>query len=127
VSPGPADASQQRAAACEASPAPEPLVVGALRVEVTRSCARRDLYDLRLGRPIDPALREALAPWGSLQGSAALWVVDAPGRYRITVAPAAGRVVILPRMEPSRAEQRAHATEFFAWLEAQVSSWTAPR
>jgi hypothetical protein len=92
------------------------LTVGGLAVSVTRSCARRDLYDLRLGRPLPARLRERLVERGDASGSSVLWVLDVSGRHRVTIAAGSGRIVLLPRMEPSREEQRAAATEFFQWL-----------
>jgi len=99
----------------------ETLQVGALEVRVTRSCARRDLYDLRAGRPLPSALREELSARGAASGSALLWIVDVPGVHRITVAPATGRVVVLPRMEPERPAQRAAALELAQWISGRLA------
>jgi hypothetical protein len=92
------------------------LALGGFTVSVTRSCARRDLYDLRLGRALPARLRERLGERGDASGSSALWVLDAPGRHRVTIAAGSGRIVLLPRMAGSRDEQRVAATEFFQWL-----------
>ncbi|MBL8684711.1 MAG: hypothetical protein JNK05_36380 [Myxococcales bacterium] len=96
------------------------LQIGSLSVSVTRSCVRRDLYDLTVGRALDAALRGELERWGAVRGPPNLWVIDVPQRHRITIAPAIGRVVILPRIERSRDEQSAHATEFLRWFEQAV-------
>ena len=99
----------------------ETLYVGSLEVRVTRSCARRDLYDIRAGRPLPDTLRAELSARGAATGSALLWVVDVPGVHRITVAAATGRIVVLPRMEPERPAQRAAALELAQWIEERLA------
>lgn len=94
--------------------------VGALDVRVTRSCARRDLYDARAPGPLPRALRDALAARGALTGNDALWVIDVPGVHRITVSAASGRIAILPRMEPERAAQRAAVIELLTWIDERA-------
>lgn len=95
---------------------PETLHVGALEVRVTRSCARRDLYDMRAGRALPRELRAELSARGTASGGDALWIVDVPGVHRITAAAATGRIVVLPRMEPERPAQRAAALELARWI-----------
>lgn len=95
--------------------------VGTLAVRVTKSCARRDLYDARAPGPLPLALRDVLAARGSLAGNDALWIVDVPGVHRITVSAATGRIVILPRMEPERPAQRAAVMELLAYVDEQLA------
>ena len=96
--------------------------IGALEVRVTRSCARRDLYDARAPGPLPLALRDALAGRGTLAGTDALWIVDVPGVHRVTVSAASGRIVILPRMEPERAAQRAAVDELVGWIDRALAA-----
>ena len=96
-------------------------------VLVLPSCARRDLYELRLGVALPPALRERLRERGELTGNDVLWVLDVPGRHRVTIARATGRIVVLPRMEPTRAQQRADVVDLVSWLRGALDGPSAAR
>ena len=55
--------------------------VGSLDVRVTRSCARRDLYDVRAPGALPIALRAAMVArteGATLAGNDLLWVIDVP-------------------------------------------------
>jgi hypothetical protein len=82
----------------------EELSVGPLLVRVKYNCLQRDLYDVTLGEPFPPGLPAAL---GADAGGAPLHVIDVPGVHRLTLAPAAGRVVVMPKLKTERADQRA--------------------
>ena len=84
----------------------EELSVGPLLVRVKYNCLRRDLYDVTLGEPFPPGLHAALGgdPGGAPR---ALHVIDVPGVHRLTLAPAAGRIVVMPKLKTERADQRA--------------------
>jgi hypothetical protein len=100
---------------------------GGWTVRVMPSCARRDLYELRLGDALPPSLRERLHERGELTGNDVLWVLDVPGRHRVTIARAIGRIVVLPRMEPTRAQQRADVVDLVSWLRAALDGPSAAR
>lgn len=104
------------------APAPELLSIDGLEVRVTRSCARRDLYELRLGRRLPLSLRTKMTELGVATGNDVLWIVDVAGAHRITVAAATGRIVVLPRMEPERSSQRAAAIAFTRWLASELAA-----
>jgi hypothetical protein len=89
----------------------EELELGALTVVVRHSCIRRDLYELSSKAPYGLALKERLAQRGAMRGSDALYVVEIEGVHQITVASAAGRIVVMPRIETERADQRAAVLE----------------
>jgi hypothetical protein len=86
------------------------LRVGPLTVQVKHSCVRRDLYEIHTPAPLPAEVRSCLARYGTMRGTDRLYVVEVPEVHQITVAPAAGRVVIVPRMQPARTEQRRAAT-----------------
>jgi hypothetical protein len=96
----------------------EVLEVG--RVALTRryGCIRRDQYELRAPEPFPEALREALAARGSIRGNAALYVLDVPHSFQLTVAPRAGRALLVPRLSSNAAAQRRDALEVAAVLDA---------
>jgi hypothetical protein len=85
--------------------------VGTVRVLVRYGCTRRDQYELRNEQPFPDALRERLAVRGVVRGTSALFTVDVAGVHQLTVAPASGRLVIMPRLSTGRAAQRAAAVE----------------
>jgi hypothetical protein len=85
------------------------LRVGALSITVKHSCIRRDVYDMTLGRAFPAGLRAALEPLGATRGGDALYVIDVEGVHQITVAAAAGRMVVMPKLATERADQRAAA------------------
>lgn len=87
----------------------EELLVGQVRVVVRHSCARRDMYDLRAPGPLPTSTCTALGALGQLRGGPSLFVVDVEGVHQLTVAPATGRVVVMPRQSTSRPAQRAAA------------------
>lgn len=82
----------------------EELRVGPLLVRVKYCCLQRDLYDVTLGEPFPPSLPAAL---GAGSAPRALHVIDVPGVHRLTLAPDAGRVVVMPKLKRERADQRA--------------------
>lgn len=82
------------------------LSVGPLAITIKHSCVRRDLYDMTLGRAFPPALRAELAPLGATRGSDALYVIEVEGVHQITVASAAGRIVVMPKLATERSQQR---------------------
>jgi hypothetical protein len=85
--------------------------VGPVRVTVRYSCVRRDQYELVVRSALPAELMERLAKAGSVRGSPALYVIDVPAAYQLTVAAGAGRIVLMPRLTTERAAQRAHALD----------------
>lgn len=92
--------------------------VGRVQVQVKYGCVRRDQYDMRVPPPLPSALRAELARRGSVRGGDALYVVEIEGVHQVTVAPAQGRVVVMPRMGCERDAQRAAADELARTLDA---------
>ncbi len=83
--------------------------VGLVRVVVRYGCARRDQYELRAERPFPSSAVSRLQGLGSVRGSLVLFTVDVEHTHQLTVAPQAGRVVIMPRMSVARDDQRQNA------------------
>ncbi|MCC6554470.1 MAG: hypothetical protein IT372_15940, partial [Polyangiaceae bacterium] len=84
------------------------------------SCSRRDQYELTAPGPFPPALRERLAGRGAITGGAALWMLDVPGAYQLTVAPLAGRALLVPRLSTEPPAQRSAAIEIAAAIDAAL-------
>lgn len=99
-------------------------VIGAVRVYVRYGCVRRDQYELR-SAPLPPQLRDELAQNGTVRGSEVLYVVDVEGVHQITVAPARGRVLVMPRLSRERAEQRRAADGVAAIVDASLRRTTS--
>lgn len=93
--------------------------IGAVRVYVRYGCVRRDQYELRAA-PLPPQLRDELARTGTVRGSEVLYVVDVEGVHQITVAPAQGRVLVMPRLSRGREEQRRAADGVAALVDASL-------
>src|SRR5690349_14340972 len=97
------------------------LSVGPVRVVVRYSCARRDMYELKAPAPLPGALRASLTELGALRGTDVLYVVDVAQTHQITVAPATGRIVIMPRLTAPRDKQRASALEVASLVASLVA------
>ena len=84
------------------------LVVGRIRVAVRYGCARRDQYELDVGRALPFGLRAQLAalPGATDKGTELLYVVELAGIHQITVASSRGRIVVMPRLSTERPAQR---------------------
>jgi hypothetical protein len=99
----------------------ETFAVGAITITRRYSCIRRDQYELRAAGPFPPALRDALVPRGAITGGPALYVLDVPGAYQLTVAPAAARALLMPRLSTDAALQRASALDVAGLLDALIA------
>lgn len=91
------------------APPIEELWIGPVRVVVRYGCVRRDQYELLTTEPFPASLRQHLEPLGVIRGSAVLYTVDVANTHQLTVAPARGRMVIMPRLSVERAQQRQSA------------------
>ncbi|MEM7152750.1 MAG: hypothetical protein AAF799_07900 [Myxococcota bacterium] len=81
--------------------------VGPVQVRVSHSCARRDVYELSTSPPLSEAAMEWLRGRGVAKvDSPALLIVEVAGVHQLTVAPALGRVVAMPKLATERPEQR---------------------
>lgn len=80
---------------------------GAVEIRVRHSCIRRDLYELSTTAPLPEPVIEALRKRGTVKAdSAALVIVEVAGVHQLTIAPGQGRVVIMPKLATTRAQQR---------------------
>lgn len=95
----------------------EVLTVG--RVTITRrySCIRRDQFEITARGPFPGRFRDVLAQRGTLRGSAQLYVLDVPEAFQLTVAPGAGRALLVPRLSTELPWQRRAALEIAEGLE----------
>lgn len=79
------------------------------------------MYELSAPSPLPGSLRASLGSLGSLRGGDALYVVDVPGTHQITVSPATGRIVIMPRLMTERSAQRASAISVAELIAAHIT------
>lgn len=95
----------------------EVLAVG--RVTVTRrySCIRRDQFEITARGPFPSTFRELLAQRGPLRGGAQLYVLDVTEAFQLTVAPGAGRALLVPRLSTELPWQRRAALEIAEGLD----------
>jgi hypothetical protein len=96
--------------------------IGAVRVVVRYGCAQRDQYELRVQGALPARLKETLAGSGHLRGSDLLYVIEIEGVHQITVAPAQGRIVVMPRLACDRASQRRAADDLATLVDRIVST-----
>lgn len=97
------------------------LWVGHVRVIVRYGCARRDQYELRCERPFPLLAVSKLQQLGVLRGSSVLFTVDVEQMHQLTVAPQAGRVVIMPRLSVERVDQRRNALVVAALIDKTLT------
>lgn len=79
------------------------------------------MYELSAPPPLPSSLRASLGSLGSLRGTDVLYVVDVPGTHQITVSPATGRIVIMPRLTTERGAQRASALSVAELVAAHIT------
>lgn len=78
-----------------------------MQVRVSHSCVRRDVYELLVTPPISGAALDWLRERGVTKvDSPALLIVDVAGVHQLTVAPALGKVVAMPKLATERPAQR---------------------
>lgn len=97
-------------------------------VAITRryGCIRRDQYELTAHHPFPATFRDWLESRGVLRQTGALYVLDAQSRYQLTVAPAAGRALLVPRLSLDLSLQREAALEVARALDQLLDGARAP-
>lgn len=104
----------------------EEIRVGVVTIVRRYGCIRRDHYEFHCSAPLAEGLRARLAERGAVSGSATLYVVEVPGAYQLTVAPRAGRAVLVPRLSTEPHAQRAAALALALLLAETLTSQTLP-
>lgn len=96
--------------------------VGPVRVTRRYGCSKRDHFEYTLanGGSFPGVFSERVRALGPCSGGAALFVLDLAGRFQLTVAPAAGRAVLVPRMGSTREAQARDGDMVAALLAASV-------
>ncbi|MDI1447173.1 hypothetical protein [Polyangium sp. 6x1] len=94
-------------------------VVDVGRVRITRrySCIRRDQYEIVTNEPFPPAFRDWLASRGEVRERPSFYVIDVPGAFQLTVAPRAGRAILMPRLATDLTGQAKAAREIAETLD----------
>ena len=93
------------------------------RVQITRryGCIRRDQFEIVTKEPIPPAFRDWLASRGEVRERPALYVLDVPGAFQLTVAPRAGRAILMPRLATDLTWQAKAAREIAEALDGMLA------
>ncbi|MDC3957313.1 hypothetical protein [Polyangium jinanense] len=98
-------------------------VIDVGRVRITRryGCIRRDQFELVTKEPFPSAFRDWLASRGELRERPALYVIEVPGAYQLTVAPRAGRAILMPRLATDLTWQARAAREIAETLDRMLN------
>jgi hypothetical protein len=115
-----ADAGQDRRSFASYGQVLDVVDVGRVRVTRRYGCVRRDQYELVTKEPFPPAFRDWLASRGEVRERPALYVLEIPGAYQLTVAPRAGRAILMPRLATDLTWQRAAAREIAEALDGML-------
>jgi hypothetical protein len=91
--------------------------VGRVKIVQRYACIRRDQFEWTTSAPFPSAFRDYLATRGTVRGSAALYILDVPHAFQITVAPNAGRAVFVPRLATELEWQKKVVTEIVSALD----------
>jgi hypothetical protein len=94
--------------------------IGQVKVVQRYACIRRDQFEWTTPTPFPPAFRDYLAERGSIRGSAALYILDVPQEYQLTVAPNAGRAVFVPRLATELEWQKKVVVEMVSALDQML-------
>ncbi|MDI1482435.1 hypothetical protein [Polyangium sp. y55x31] len=97
-------------------------VVDVGRVRITRryGCIRRDQFEIVTKEPFPPAFRDWLTSRGELRERPALYVIEVPGAFQLTVAPRAGRAILMPRLATDLTWQAKAAREIAETLDSML-------
>lgn len=78
------------------------------------------MYEMSRGEPLPSGVVTGLRARGQVKADTpALLIVEVPGVHRLTVAPAIGRVVVMPKLATTRPEQREAAVAVAEIVAAQ--------
>jgi hypothetical protein len=91
--------------------------IGRLKVVQRYACIRRDQFEWTTNGSFPESFRAYLALRGPIRGGAALYILDIPNEFQLTVAPMAGRAVFMPRLSTDLAWQKNVAVEIISVLD----------
>ncbi|MRG98017.1 hypothetical protein [Polyangium spumosum] len=99
-------------------------VIDVGRVRITRryGCIRRDQFEIATKEPFPPAFRDWLVSRGEVRERPALYVLEVPGAFQLTVAPRAGRAILMPRLATDLTWQAQAAREIAEVLDGMPLS-----
>jgi len=100
--------------------------VGCVQITRRYGCIRRDQFEIVAPPPFPPALRDWLARRGTIAERAALYVVEVPNVFQITVAPFAGRAMLMPKYATNLTFQADAAREVGEALDAMFRDVSCP-
>jgi hypothetical protein len=96
--------------------------IGQIKVTQRYACIRRDQFEWTAPVPFPPAFRDYLATRGTIRGTGALYVLDIPNAFQLTVAPNVGRAVFVPRLATELEWQKKVVLEIVSALDQFLQS-----
>ena len=96
--------------------------IGQVNVIQRYACVRRDQFEWTTPVPFPGAFRDYLAARGPIRGSVALFVLDVPHAFQLTVAPHVGRAVFVPRLATKLDWQKKVVVEIVSALDEMLRS-----
>ncbi|MDI1432346.1 hypothetical protein [Polyangium sorediatum] len=116
-----ADAGQDRRSVASYGEVLDVVDVGRVRLTRRYGCIRRDQFELVTKEPFPPAFRDWIASRGELRERPAFYVIEAPGAFQLTVAPRAGRAILMPRLATDLTWQAQTAREIAEVLDGMLN------
>lgn len=117
----PSDAASTRGALCYGDTIAV-FAIGDVQITQRYACIRRDQFEWTTSVPFPPAFRDYLVSRGSVRRSGALYVLDVPHEFQLTVAPNAGRAVFVPRLATELDWQKKVVVEIVSKLDEFLRS-----
>lgn len=96
--------------------------IGRVQVVQRYACIRRDQFEWTIGGPFPDEFRHYLGARGPLRGQGALYILDVPHEYQLTVAANAGRAVFVPRLATELEWQKKMVVEMVSRLDEMLRS-----
>lgn len=94
--------------------------VGSVKVVQRYACIRRDQFEFTASKPFPAIFRDYLLNRGAVRGTGALYILDIPLAFQLTVAPNAGRAVFVPRLSTELAWQKKTVLEIVSALDEML-------
>jgi hypothetical protein len=94
--------------------------IGSIKIVQRYACIRRDQFEFTAVKPFPLAFRDYLGNRGPVRGNGALYILDVPLAFQLTVAPNAGRAVFVPRLSTELGWQKKTVLEIVSALDEML-------
>ncbi|HVK64032.1 MAG TPA: hypothetical protein VM694_06145 [Polyangium sp.] len=115
------DAGQDRRSFASYGEVLDVVDVGHVRITRRYGCIRRDQFEIVTKESFPPAFRDWIAARGELRERPAFYVIEVPGAFQLTVAPRAGRAILIPRLATDLTWQVQAAREIAEALDGMLN------